>query len=275
MTPTSSSLIDHVRDLIADSGVILTGFSDHVVTFCSRKYEKDIFTGSNVKLVRSFKSYSKFLFMAELRKVDWSSVLSSCDVNFCLSEFNRIFRSAIDKVATLREIRVRSKESPWMNSHILASIRKRNNLFSRFRKDRTNTFLFKEYCKVRNMVQRDIKLAKETYFRNGIERNKGDSGKLWGHLKSLGFSKKASKSPIVLEENGIKKFDALSVARIFNLFYTSVAADLVAKLRNPLGAFRTTGEIFRRFYFKKVGLRPGFTLSPVTSHFVQKQLLSL
>ena len=58
-------------------------------------------------------------------------------------------------------------------------------------------------------------------------------------------------------------------------FYTSVAADLVAKLPNPLGAFRTTSEIFRRFYFKKVGLRPGFTLSPVTSHFVRKQLLSL
>ena len=168
MTPTSSSLIDHVltnvRDLIIDSGVILTGFSDHVVTFCSRQCEKDIFTGSNIKLVRSFKSYSKFLFMAELRKVDWSSVLSSCDVNFCLSEFNRLFRMAIDRVAPLREVRVRSRESPWMNSHILASIKKRDSLFSRFRKDRTNTFLYKEYCKVRNMVQRDIKLAKESYF---------------------------------------------------------------------------------------------------------------
>ena len=94
-------------------------------------------------------------------------------------------------------------------------------------------------------------------------------------MKSLGFSKKASKSPIVLEENGVKKFDSLSVARIFNSFYTSVAADLVAKLPNPLGAFRTTSDILKRFYFQKVGLHPGFTLSPVTSHFVQKQLLSL
>ena len=102
------------------------------------------------------------------------------------------------------------------------------------------------------MVQRDINLAKETYFRNGIERNKGDSGKLWGHLKSLGFSKKASKSPIVLEENGIKKFDALSVARIFNLFYTSVAADLVAKLPNPMGAFARLVKSLDSFISKRL-----------------------
>ena len=55
----------------------------------------------------------------------------------------------------------------------------------------------------------------------------------------------------------------------------SVAADLVKKLPNPLGAFRTTTYIFRRFYAQKIGLRSGFTLSPVTSLFVRKQLQSL
>ena len=71
-------------------------------------------------------------------------------------------------------------------------------------------------------VQRDIRMAKETFFRRGVEQNKGDSGKLWKHLGSLGYSKKVSNSSsnIVLESDGKKIFDAGSVAHIFNKFYT-------------------------------------------------------
>ena len=97
-----------------------------------------------------------------------------------------------------------------MNAHILSSIRKRDGLFARFKRDRSNTDLYREYCRIRNMVQRDIKLAKESYLKNGIERNRGNSRKLWDHLKSLGFSKKISNSSsIVLEQDGVKRFDSL------------------------------------------------------------------
>ena len=280
ITPTSSSLIDHiftnVIELIADSGVIPSGFSDHLITFCSRRCSKESVSNSNVRYVRSLKNYSRFTFLNELRKIDWSLILSSADVNFCLQEFNRLFRKAIDSVAPLKEIRVRNKVNPWMNADILSSIRKRNSLFSRFKRDRSDTVLYKEYCHVRNKVQRDIKLAKETFFKNGVERNRGNSGKLWGHLKSLGFSKKASgSSSIVLEQNGLKIHDSLSVAQIFNRFYTSVAGDLVSKLPSPYGIFCTTTEVFKSFYLRKIGMRPSFCLSPVSSHFVRKQLLSL
>ena len=163
-----------------------------------------------------------------------------------------------------------------MNADILAAIKKRNSLLSRFKRDRSNTDLYRDYCCVRNMVQRDIKLAKESFFKGEISRNMGNSGKLWNHLKSLGFSKKSGgSSSIVLEQNGVKTFNSLSVARIFNTFYTSVAADLVSKLPNPLGVFRTSTDIFKRFYSQKIGLRSSFCLSPVSRHFIQKQLLSL
>ena len=119
-------------------------------------------------------------------------------------------------------------------------------------------------------------MAKESFFKNGIERNRGNSGKLWGHLKSLGFSKKtAGSSSIVLEHNGVKEFDSLSVARIFNCFYTKVAAKLVSKLPSPLGVFHTTASVFKNFYSSKIGLRPSFCLSPVSTHFIRKELASL
>ena len=133
------------------------------------------------------------------------------------------------------------------------------------------------YCKVRNAVQRDIKLAKENFFKRGIEQNRGNSGKLWSHLKSLGYSKKVSSSSsnIVLEEAGTKVYDPLSVSRIFNRFYTTVASDLVSKLPSLTGVFAVTSSLFRRFYAQRLGLRPSFVLSAVSTHFIRKQLCSL
>ena len=62
------------------------------------------------------------------------------------------------------------------------------SLFSRFKRDRSNTDLYKNYSRVRNTVQRDIKLAKETFFKDEIARSRGNSEKLWSHLKSGGSS---------------------------------------------------------------------------------------
>ena len=137
-----------------------------MITFCSRQFIKEFVSDGNVRFVRCFKSYSKASFLNVLRNVDWTSVLTSVDVDFCLMEFNRLFQLAIDSVAPLREIRVRNKVNPWMTGEIFSSIKERNRLFSRFKKDKTNTALYKDYCRVRNKVQRDIKLAKEIFFGN-------------------------------------------------------------------------------------------------------------
>lgn len=80
---------------------------------------------------------------------------------------------------------------------------------------------------------------------------------------------------IVLEENGRKMFDSASVASAFNSFYTSVASSLVSKLPSPYGIYVTSSNVFRQFYSRKLGLRPNFTLSPVSSHFIRSQLNSL
>ena len=141
ITPSSVLLKDHILnnagDIVQASGVVVNGFSDHFLTYCSRRCIKGISHGHNVKKVRSFKNYSKISFNMELRKIDWSSVLTSTDVNYCLSEFSRLFKSVIDIVA-LKEVRVRSKPNPWMNSEILASIKKRNDFLSRFKRDKNN-----------------------------------------------------------------------------------------------------------------------------------------
>ena len=259
--------------MVKGSGVLVSGFSDHLLTYVYRGVQREVFSGSVFKKIRSFKSYTADKLRAELMKIDWSGILSSDNVDFCLDEFNRLFKGVIDTVAPMREIRVKQKPNPWMNSHILAGIRRRDGLLSRFKRNRNDLVLYKEYSMVRNQVQRDIKLAKANFFMGKIRQSGGNSNKLWGLLKSLGYSDGNVSSRIVLEKDGVKIFDPKDVASVFNDFYTTVASKLVQLL--PVKAFSDTSGAFRDFYRRKMGLRDPFILTHVSGHFIRKQLLSL
>ena len=66
------------------------------------------------------RNHSKETFGQELSKVDWFSILLSVDVDYYVNEFNRIFSSVIDRVAPVREARVRSRNTLWINPPILS-----------------------------------------------------------------------------------------------------------------------------------------------------------
>ena len=184
---------------------------------------------------------------------------------------------AVDVIAPTRDVRVKQNENPWMNSDILARIKRRDTLLSQYRKDRSNGVLHREFCKIRNAIQRDIKLAKQRYFEQKVDQNKGDSGKLWQQLKSLGYSDKHNKgaSKIVIEEDGVKVFEPSKVANIFNRFYTTVAANLVNALPSASGLYSIANSTYRHLRFSRRNYRDTFTLSFVSREFIRQQLVSL
>ena len=195
------------------------------------------------------------------------------NVDVSLTQFVQLLHGVIDIVAPMRDVKVKRKTEPWFNGDILAGIRQRDALLRRFRKDRSKTQVYAEYCRVRNRVQRDVKKAKEYYFRNQIERNRNNSSKLWSHLKSLGYGSTCdSNSPIVLENNGSKCFDSKLVADIFNRFYTSVAANLVNALPASFNLFTSGSYVFRCFYQEKGVIPNSFELSPVSRFDILKEL---
>ena len=143
VTLTTASVLDHIftnsRDKIKRAGVIEFGFSDHLAIYCSRGILRDnTQSGPRIKKVRCYKKYSPYNFQQELNGVDWSAVMSSPNVEFCLREFSRLFLAAIDRVAPFRDVRMKKKTNPWMNDTILSGIRLRDKLLSQFRKDKNN-----------------------------------------------------------------------------------------------------------------------------------------
>ena len=58
-----------------------------------------------------------------------------------------------------------------MTGDIISGIKRRDALFGLFKRDRANRDVYRDFCRVRNKVQRDVKLAKQVYFKGLIERS--------------------------------------------------------------------------------------------------------
>ena len=124
----------------------------------------------NVAKVRSLKNYSKEDLLAALIETDWSNVYCS-NVGKSWNVFKDNFLHVLDKVAPIKEIRIKHKTEPWRNNDILENIHSRDKLLYQIKKT-NDPEVYIKFCKIRNKIQRDIKKAKDSYFSNKIEEYK-------------------------------------------------------------------------------------------------------
>lgn len=136
--------------------------------------------------IRSLKNHSIETFVNKLAKAKWEDCFLAPDINQSWKLFQEFFLDALDHVAPLKEIRLKQLTEPWMNSEILDLISERDKKLKLFKRSQ-NSDIYKEYCHLRNKIQKLIKNAKSNYFENKIEENKGDSKSLWKQFKNSIF----------------------------------------------------------------------------------------
>jgi len=92
---TSQSTIDLilVSDVqkITQSGVIVCGMSDHMVTYCTRKVCKQQVNCHNSVNILSMKFYSKEVFCERLSIVNWDPIITCNDVDQTWLNFKTVF----------------------------------------------------------------------------------------------------------------------------------------------------------------------------------------
>ena len=69
------------------------------------------------------KNYSQLDFLNELRNINWLVVMNSQDVNEAWSIFKTIFTGVLDDIAPFKQVRIKGRTEPWMNSAILDFIK--------------------------------------------------------------------------------------------------------------------------------------------------------
>ena len=266
----SSSLLDHIfvsdPEKVAQSGVIDYGISDHSVTYCTRKIVKGLIKKHNTVKIRSLKNYNIRDFVNKLNDTDWSSVYSSISVDEAVENFVKIFQEILDLFAPVVSVRLKQRSEPWFNNEILSLIKERDHFLYKFRKCKNRAF-YVSYCQCRNKVQRLVRAAKKEFFETQLEENKNDSKKLWKNLKMIGYSKNSrTRIKIGLNVDDEICFDEQTVANKFNVFYTTVASNLVKLLPRPFNIFNT--DFVTNYYASKGIINDSFALHTVDREHV-------
>ena len=100
----------------------------------TRKIVKGQIGKHNFVRMRSLKHYNKDDFILKLSNMSWESVLMCFDVEMTWDSFKTIFHSVLDSVAPVKEVKLKQRTEPWMNSEILQNIRFRDETLNKFRK---------------------------------------------------------------------------------------------------------------------------------------------
>ena len=150
--------------------------------------------------------------------------------------------------------RVKNSNPPWVNDHLLHSIRERD--FLKKRASQTQTVEDWEYFKKkRNVVSKENRNLKKNYYRDKIYENKQNSRKLWKTLNEfVPTDKENNNFPKTLKQNGVEITDQTSIANTFNNFFVSIGPKLAS-------AFSFSGKTHispkmnqTNFFFKNVSL---------------------
>ncbi|CAL4114810.1 unnamed protein product [Meganyctiphanes norvegica] len=103
------------------------------------------------------KTYSPIEFIYKLRNTNWSAVTDCNDVNVAWSTFKDISINILNEIVPLKQIRIKTRTEPWMNSDILHCIKYRDKALNIANKNKGNRELRSKFNSLRNKVQREIK----------------------------------------------------------------------------------------------------------------------
>ncbi|XP_071959824.1 uncharacterized protein [Antedon mediterranea] len=269
------SCLDHIitnsSDKLNKFGVLSIGFSDHFPIYATRHTQQQKHHTHKKVKIRSTKNYNREKFIRLLQETDWDNVLKAETVDCSWQAFCVNFTNVLDKVALVKEVRIRHSSQPWMTPDILKIIKARDIYLKKFK--RTRNLLYRtEYCKLRNQVQRNIKEAKQTHFIDKINTNRHNPKKLWKVIKDLGYQNKQNETAsITLKINDKLCSKPNIIASHFNSFFTNVASDLVRKLPQRSYEFDVNSENFKKYYDGT----DKFSLQPVNNDIVKKEILGL
>ena len=211
-------------DKISQQGVLPSGLSDHFIIYCTRKTVKSLLNKHHTTIIRSMKHYSKEMLTELLQTVDWSPVLNCPDVNEAWTHFTDLFMPIVDKLATLKKVRLKQRSEPWFSGKILELMKERDEINKLCTKSSTPDIENKR-SELRNKVQTEIKAAKKEYFQNVIKENMGDGRKMLKCLKDMGvsFSTSSEQANIGLDlGNGETCFDKSSVAKTNSVTFSVI-----------------------------------------------------
>ena len=142
---------------------------------------------------------------SDLTAANLNSIDSAQDA---FDKFEEVLHIVVNKFAPLKKASRKEKklsQKPWLSCELLNLIKQKNQLFKQLHM-KFDEEIFQKCKKQRNALNREIKRAKENYYKDLIDDSKGNSSTLWkfiGELANLKKNKKTFPNQIVTDKEVI------------------------------------------------------------------------
>ena len=161
------------------------------------------------------------------------------------------FLNVVDIHAPLRTKWVRSKRSPWITSELKKRIHERDMKLKAIRSK--NPQDWGEFKRLRNKINTDIRIVKESYCTQSFTENKNDSRRTWQTINELTSRKSNTPSIKELIVNGVSINKFTDLANAFNEHFSTVGPKLANQIPSVANGHKNCLEYLnitdRRFCF--------------------------
>ena len=240
ITDKSSSLIDVIftncPDRVVCSGVSHIGISDHSLVYAFRKISTDLSNkGHNTVYYRKFKNFDSVGFRYDIFHENWSNIENCVDPNAMWDAWKAMFLQCVDKHAPLRVKSTRAFRSPWITPEL-----KKNGCMTDILKLKASkskdAFDWLRFKQSRNQLNIDIRLAKETYYKDALHENEGDSRQTWRIVNELTSRKTANLNIKEIQNEGESIYNPQLLSEIFNTHFTTIGPKLANEIKSGTNA---------------------------------------
>ena len=127
---------------------------------------------------RKLKNFNSTRFRNDISQQNWDDIYCHDSPNDMWDAWKKLFFNCVDKHAPLCTKRVRSCKSPWITPYLKKCMHERDLLEMKANRsnDSNDWRIFKT---LRNQVKYENKQAKESYYKDALNTNKGNSRETW------------------------------------------------------------------------------------------------
>lgn len=172
-----------------------------------------------------------------LKNENWEETFTKDDANQAYNAFLVNFKKHIKNNSHDIE-RTRNdaaKLKPWITNDLVAMMRHRDQLHERAKNNKDDLYFNKHVRNYRNHVKKQIRMCKEKYFKDKLEKANGDMKQTWNVINDLTFNirKETEINQIVHNQTAIPtKGNETKVANIINDHFLKTGENLAGEIQN-------------------------------------------
>lgn len=231
----SKSCIDHlfVKNINKQpplSVVLESHVTDHYTILFQFEMDNKVNNDKEEHFVRhiNFKELKK-----KLSQLTWTDVYNCPNVETATNVFIEQLTYNVNMCTKQRVIKTIKKKT-WITSGLIKSIKRRDELYKKWQRDKENRTLLEDFKIYRNKLNNLIKQTKNAYYIDKINLNKKDPKQLWNTVNEVyNKSKKNIDIKEIKTENGIVTMDKKTIANSFVNFFSNIGIKLASKINKP------------------------------------------